>query len=90
MKNAKVLRHGSDVITHLNRSLHEVGSFWLPLMAKTTRRLPSSSVSISESLVRYVADESDIVTEVLAFIDCYNRTMAKSFEWTYKGKALTA
>lgn len=28
--------------------------------------------------------------QVLAFIDYYNRTMAKPFAWTYKGKALTA
>lgn len=28
--------------------------------------------------------------KVLAFIDYYNRTMAKPFKWTYKGKALAA
>jgi transposase len=28
--------------------------------------------------------------QVLSFIDYYNRTMAKPFAWTYKGKALTA
>ena len=28
--------------------------------------------------------------KVLAFIEYYNRTMAKPFQWTYKGKALTA
>jgi hypothetical protein len=28
-------------------------------------------------------------TKVLAFIDDYNRTMAKPFKWTYQGKALT-
>ena len=28
--------------------------------------------------------------KVLAFIEYYNRTMAKPFKWTYKGKALTA
>jgi len=27
---------------------------------------------------------------VRAFIDYYNRTMAKPFAWTYRGKALTA
>ena len=29
-------------------------------------------------------------TKVLAFIEYYNRTMAKPFKWTYKGKALEA
>jgi len=32
----------------------------------------------------------DLQTKVLAFIDYYNRTMAKPFKWTYQGKALTA
>ena len=33
---------------------------------------------------------ADLVAKVLAFIDYYNRTMAKPFRWTYKGKALAA
>lgn len=32
----------------------------------------------------------DLQTKVLAFIDYYNRTMAKPFKWTYQGKVLTA
>jgi DDE superfamily endonuclease len=31
----------------------------------------------------------DLRTKVLAFIDYYNRTMAKPFKWTYAGKALS-
>lgn len=31
----------------------------------------------------------DLCTQVLAFIDYYNQTMAKPFKWTYQGKALT-
>ena len=31
---------------------------------------------------------ADLETKVLAFIDYYNRTMAKPFKWTYQGKAL--
>jgi hypothetical protein len=27
---------------------------------------------------------------LLAFIDYYNRTMAKPFKWTYQGKVLNA
>ena len=30
----------------------------------------------------------DLQTKVLGFIAYYNRTMAKPFAWTYKGKAL--
>jgi transposase len=32
----------------------------------------------------------DLCDQVLAFIDYYNRTMAKPFRWTYQGKALLA
>ena len=32
----------------------------------------------------------DLRTKVLAFIAYFNRTMAKPFKWTYKGKALVA
>jgi putative transposase len=32
----------------------------------------------------------DLIAKVLAFIDYYNRTMAKPFKWTYEGKALAA
>ncbi len=31
----------------------------------------------------------DLQAKVFAFIDYYNRTMAKPFRWTYQGKALT-
>jgi transposase len=33
---------------------------------------------------------ADLKAKVLAFIDYFNRTMAKPFRWTYQGKALTA
>jgi putative transposase len=33
---------------------------------------------------------ADLKTQVLAFIAYFNRTMAKPFRWTYKGKALVA
>lgn len=32
----------------------------------------------------------DLKRKVLAFIEYYNRTMAKPFKWTYKGRALSA
>ena len=32
----------------------------------------------------------DLQTKILAFIDYYNRTMAKPFKWTYQGKLLVA
>ena len=34
--------------------------------------------------------QSDLKARILEFIAYFNRTMAKPFQWTYKGKALTA
>ena len=33
---------------------------------------------------------AELKAKVLAFVEYYNRTMAKPFKWTYKGKALAA
>jgi hypothetical protein len=33
---------------------------------------------------------TDLKAKVLAFVEYFNRTMAKPFKWTYKGKPLTA
>lgn len=32
----------------------------------------------------------ELKRKVLAFVEYYNRTMAKPFKWTYLGKPLTA
>jgi hypothetical protein len=32
----------------------------------------------------------DLKAKVLAFVEYFNRTMAKPFKWTYQGKALAA
>jgi len=34
--------------------------------------------------------QADLKTRIVQFIDYFNRTMAKPFQWTYKGKALAA
>lgn len=34
--------------------------------------------------------QADLKTRILEFIDYFNRTMAKPFQWTYKGKALSS
>jgi len=34
--------------------------------------------------------KADLKARLLAFIDYFNRTMAKPFKWTYRGKVLVA
>jgi len=51
---------------------------WLSILARKLLRR-GSFTSVEE-----------LKAQVLAFIDYYNRTMAKPFKWTYQGKALAA
>jgi hypothetical protein len=36
------------------------------------------------------AQTANLAARVLALTECYNRTLAKPFKWTYQGKALAA
>ena len=36
------------------------------------------------------ASKSQLKNRILEFVEYFNRTMAKPFKWTYKGKPLTA
>jgi hypothetical protein len=38
----------------------------------------------------WIRSIDDLRTQVLAFIDYFNRTMAKPFKWTYQEKPLHA
>lgn len=47
---------------------------------------------LSKKVVRRgnFTSKNHLRTKLLAFIDYFNATMAKPFQWTYQGKALTA
>jgi transposase len=48
------------------------------------------SILVRKLLIRgSFTSVEDLQAKVLAFIEYYNRTMAKPFKWTYQGKALT-
>jgi hypothetical protein len=57
--------------------LNQIEIWFSILVPKLLRR--ASFTSIAELKAR-----------ILEFIDYFNRTMAKPFKWTYKGKALAA
>ena len=56
--------------------LHQIEIWFSILVRKLLKRGSFTSVE-------------DLQHKVRAFIDYYNRTMAKPFKWTYQGKALT-
>jgi transposase len=53
---------------------------WLSILALARKLLKRGSFT----------SVADLEAKVLAFIDYYNRTMAKPFKWTYQGKPLVA
>jgi len=67
-----------DTLDHQRKDVDHLGlsEIWLSILTRKLLRR-SSFVSID-----------DLTARVLAFIDYYNRTMAKPFKWTYQGKAL--
>jgi transposase len=49
------------------------------------------SILVRKLLIRgSFTSVTDLKAKVLAFVEYFNRTMAKPFKWTYKGKALAA
>ena len=57
--------------------LNQIEIWFSILVRKLLRRASFTSIS-------------DLKTHILEFIAYFNRTMAKPFKWTYKGKALAA
>jgi putative transposase len=57
--------------------LNQIEIWFSILVRKLLRRASFTSIA-------------DLKTRILEFIDYFNRTMAKPFKWTYKGKALAA
>jgi hypothetical protein len=89
--SASRTRNEKDFVEHIKTRASSDPSIW-----KWDFISDNLHTHLSASLVCYVAEESDITIDlglkgkVLAFIDYYNRTMAKPFKWTYPGKALNA
>jgi hypothetical protein len=58
-----------------------------PLLEQATNGIEQVRKVLRRGNFRALAD---LRSKVLAFVDYYNRTMAKPFRWTYRGKALAA
>lgn len=69
---------------------HRIVFYYTPKHASWMNQVEIWFSILARKLLRNgnFSSTDDLRTKVLAFIEYYNRTMAKPFKWTYKGKAL--
>ncbi len=74
----------------LTDASHRIVFYYTPKHASWMNQIEIWFSIITRKLLKRgnFASVKDLVAKVLAFIEYYNRTMAKPFKWTYQGKAL--
>lgn len=76
----------------LSNSNHRIRFIYTPKHASWLNQVEIwFSILVRRLLKRLsVKSKSELKAKMLNFIDYFNKTMAKPFQWTYKGKALVA
>jgi len=76
----------------LSESSHRIVFHYTPRHCSWLNQIETwLSILVRKLLMRgSFTSVEDLKAKVLAFIDYYNRTMAKPFKWIYQGKPLTA
>jgi transposase len=76
----------------LSDPTHRIGFHYTPKHASWMNQIEIWFSILSRKLLKRgtFSSVADLKAKVLAFIEYFNRTMAKPFRWTYQGKALAA
>ena len=79
-------------MAYLKDASHKVVFHYTPVHASWLNQIEIWLSILVRKVIRRGSFTSveDLEEKVLAFIEYYNRTMAKPFRWTYTGQPLTA